>query len=1360
MSSVYSPLSKRTNVFFLAFVVFVALNASARVHVSISPQSATVAVNGQQQFMATVSGTTNTAVTWSVDGTVGGSTATGRITTNGLYTAPATTGNHTVTARSVASTDKSASAAVTVTPPTAGVSVDFGSRAPNSRAIPANMISAQLGFQQNSVPLTLLRQANYAEFRIDALLQNVYATPTADWTKLDPTVSVLRSNGFRPLIVMGYTPTWLQISPNPCGGGVSNYHSAPSDINRWAQLAASVVAHMNQAFPGLVFDYEIWNEPDLSQALCVSDGSGTTRLNTYIAMYAAAANAMRAQANADGVQIRIGGPAIVQVGLASTWLPALLNNPNTAPNVDFVSYHHYLAGDSDIRNGMGWDNTSGPKSLSAREQDPSNGVGFWFAKISSLVRAGGQPNATKTPIFVTEYNDDWAFLNDCCRNSPTYSPLFNSLWVADSLNAAYSGANPPGMLMYFSAGTPSGAFCLAGNPNTAMDCAQNGLLPFVGYPQYFAYKLIGGSSYLNLNGGGFMANSVSAPSSLVATAFYTISSDALVLVNPKPTNVNNIQILIQNPGSVSLQGTLNLLNNTNQQITSQSITFTDTGNGLAATINVPAYSVVGISLPSGASATPISVAISPTSVGVNTNQQQQFTATVSGTNNTGVQWWVDGIMGGNASVGTISSTGLYTAPATASSHAVKASSTADITKSATAQVAVIVPGAITVSVSPSSATIAASGTQQFSATVGGTTNTAVTWSVDGIAGGNSTAGTITAGGIYTPGMAGQHTVTATSVADSTKSGSAVVNVTVAIAVHPLRSSLTLTQTQQFTANVVGTGNTAVNWSVDGVASGNPTVGTISSTGLYTPPPAVGSHMITATSVADANQQASVPTVITDFPGVFTYKYDNGRTGQNTTERLIAPSNVNSTNFGLLFSYFIDGLAWAQPLYVANVNLPTLGYRNVLYVATMHDTVYAYDADGKSTTPIWRRNFTNSAAGITTIPGADFAIWYPENGILSTPEIDSSSGTLYCIAATKENGVHVYRLHALDITTGAEKFGGPVQIQATVPGTGWASVGGQITFNPDVEMNRPGLILLNGVVYSAWGSYANDQGLYHGWVIGYNAQTLQQTTAYLTSPNADAAAIWGGGGAIAADSSGNIYAATGNGAFDGSSGGADFGDSLLKLNPLGSTLAVADYFTPFNQASLNTQDLDLNSGGVTVLPDQPGSFPHQVAVAAKDGNMYVLNRDNLGHIHASDNSQATSVFRIGPSWTSASYWNSNVYLATAFHYMNVYPVISGVVSGTATSRSAITFGYPGANPVISANGTSNGIVWAHECTGDNNIAVLHAYDATNLTKELYNSTQAGTRDTIGTGVRFSMPIVANGKVYQATTSRLVVFGMLP
>src|ERR1700674_2068670 len=334
--------------------------------------------------------------------------------------------------------------------------------------------------------------------------------------------------------------------------------------------------------------------------------------------------------------------------------------------------------------------------------------------------------------------------------------------------------------------------------------------------------------------------------------------------------------------------------------------------------------------------------------------------------------------------------------------------------------------------------------------------------------------------------------------------------------------------------------------------------------------------------------------------VLTHRNDNMRTGQNTSESVLTPSSVNSTAFGKLLSLPTDGYVYAQPLYKSNVLIPAKGLRNVLFVATEHDSVYAFDANGVTTTPLWHVSFINPSVGITTVPSDDVFIndIVPEIGITGTPVIDPQGGTLYVVAKTKENGTYVQRLHALDITTGAEKFGGPAVIQASVPGTGNGSSGGTLPFDPLIENQRAGLLLVNGVVYIAFASHG-DIGTYHGWVFGYNAATLQQVAVFNDTPNRLQGGIWQGGNGPAADSSGNVFVISGNGTFDADEEGVDFGDSFLKLNAGG--LALVDFFTPFNQASLNANDVDLGSSGPLLLPDQTGTaHPHLVLGAGKDG----------------------------------------------------------------------------------------------------------------------------------------------------------------
>jgi len=500
--------------------------------------------------------------------------------------------------------------------------------------------------------------------------------------------------------------------------------------------------------------------------------------------------------------------------------------------------------------------------------------------------------------------------------------------------------------------------------------------------------------------------------------------------------------------------------------------------------------------------------------------------------------------------------------------------------------------------------------------------------------------------------------------------------------------------------------------------------------------------------------------------VLTYHNDNLRTGQNVNETVLTPSNVNSTQFGKLFSLPVDGQLFAQPLYVPSLTIGSQVH-NVLFLATQHDSVYAWDADTASTTPLWQTSFINPTAGVTTVPCAeaasgDCSTIYPEFGVTSTPVIDSSTGTLYVVAITKEvSGTttsYVYRLHALNITTGAEKFGGPVVLQASA-----SSSSGTVTFVPKQHLQRPGLLLANGVVYIGFGSHG-DTGPWYGWLLGYSASTLQQVMVFNTAPDAQEGAIWQAGCGPAADASGNIYFITGNGAFTANTGGVDYGDTVVKLN---SSQTVLDYFTPYNQATLDAGDEDLGSGGLVLLPDQTGTYAHVLISAGKQGVIYSVNRDGMGKYNTAGNQNIQSLAGLSSSgvFGSPAYWNGNIYYAAWNDYVRAFQVTNGMLA--LSSHSLITLAFPGATPSVSANGTSNGIVWIIQVNVPNNTvitsppaAVLRAYDATNLDHELYDSTQAGTRDAAGGAVKFVVPTVANGKVYVGNSNQVTVYGLLP
>ncbi len=501
----------------------------------------------------------------------------------------------------------------------------------------------------------------------------------------------------------------------------------------------------------------------------------------------------------------------------------------------------------------------------------------------------------------------------------------------------------------------------------------------------------------------------------------------------------------------------------------------------------------------------------------------------------------------------------------------------------------------------------------------------------------------------------------------------------------------------------------------------------------------------------------------DYAGVLMHHNDLGSTGQNLNETVLTPANVNQTLFGKLFSYPLDGAAYAQPLYVSNVPIAG-GTHNVVYVATQHDTVDAFDADGGASAPFWSMNFTNASAGITTVPGTDLGVGgvFAEVGITGTPVISGKAGTLFVVAMTKENGQYFHKLHALDITNGKERPNSPVTIQPSVAGSGIGSSGGQIAFQSLYQLQRSALLLLNGTVYVAFASY-NDKGPYHGWIVGYDISSLQQTIAWNATPNGQKGGIWMSGASPSADSAGNIFVIVGNGTFDANNGGPDYGDSFLKLTPNGGTLSVSDYFTPFDQQNLAANDIDVGSAGFTLLPDQPGAVPHLGVSAGKAGKIYLLNRDNLGKFQSGSDSQIVQSLpaALGSAandndYSTATHWQGNIYFIGNGDVVKQFQLTNGQLSTTPVAQGSQQYGYPGGNMSISANGGSGGILWAIEAGGIN---ILHAYDATNVSNELYNSNQAGTRDKFGAAIRFTVPTVINGKVYLAGKTELAVFGLL-
>jgi hypothetical protein len=507
--------------------------------------------------------------------------------------------------------------------------------------------------------------------------------------------------------------------------------------------------------------------------------------------------------------------------------------------------------------------------------------------------------------------------------------------------------------------------------------------------------------------------------------------------------------------------------------------------------------------------------------------------------------------------------------------------------------------------------------------------------------------------------------------------------------------------------------------------------------------------------------------------VTTYHNDNARTGQNLLETILTTANVNTNTFGKLFSQTIDGYSYSQPLYLSHVAIPNKGTHNVVFVTTMADSVYAFDADnktGSNASPLWHVNFTNSAKGITTVPESNINcpdVITTQIGIMSTPVIDSIGGTIFVLARTLENGAYFHRLHALDVATGAEKFGGPIAITASVPGKGNGAKNGMISFNPQLENQRSALLLLNGLVYISWSSLC-DFSSYHGWVMAYNAQTLGQTAVWLTTPNGKQGGIWQSGDGPAGDSQFNAFITTGNGTFDANvSGGIDYAQSVVKVSPpAADTLPVLDYFTPFNALTYNTTDLDIGSSGLVLLPDQTGAHKHLLVQSDKAGDLFLIDRDNMGKFQAGSNSQIVqSLSAVNKGmWSSPSWWNNFVYLGGQAQPLQAFTFNTStqLLSTSPTSKSATSYGYPGTTVSISSNQTSNGIVWALNNSSYKNPAgnaTLNAYTATSLARRLYVSTTNAKRDSPGPAVKFQVPTVVNGKVYVATQKTLAVYGLL-
>ncbi len=596
---------------------------------------------------------------------------------------------------------------------------------------------------------------------------------------------------------------------------------------------------------------------------------------------------------------------------------------------------------------------------------------------------------------------------------------------------------------------------------------------------------------------------------------------------------------------------------------------------------------------------------------------------------------------------------------------------------------------------------------------------------------------------------------------------------ITVAVTPAATGLTLSQSLILTATVTNdSSGKGVTWTVSGTSCSGSACGTLTSASAfsvrYTAPTAAGVYTVTATSVADNTRLSTATIGVTDLAGVYTYRNDYSRSSIDSKEYLLNLSNVNASSFGKLFACSVDQAIYAQPLWVANASIGG-GTHNIVIVATEANSVYAFDADngnGTACTQYWKVNLGTPVPASDTGETGDIQT---EIGITATPVIDPTTNALYVVAKTKESGNYFQRLHKLNLSTGAEMSGSPVAISASVSGTGSGSSGGTLSYSALHENPRPGLALVNGSIYITAGSHG-DVEPWHGWILQYNASTLAQTGVYCATPNSSGGGIWMSGSAPVFDSNNNLYVITSNGTYDGNT---EFGDTFLKM-ATSSGLQLSDWFTPDDAPALATRNGDLGAGGaVTLMDSVSGPHPHLLIGGGKEGILYLVNRDNMGHYNSANNNAAIQTWQVAPDLgnyggvsSSGEFWQNTFYIAGSDTPLEAFAfnTSTGMFNTTPISQSNVTFGFPGVTPAVSALGTANGIVWAIDSStnGTNGTAagpaVLYAFDASNLANELWDSTM-GTNNQASTAVKFAVPTVANGKVYVATTNALDVYGLL-
>jgi hypothetical protein len=685
------------------------------------------------------------------------------------------------------------------------------------------------------------------------------------------------------------------------------------------------------------------------------------------------------------------------------------------------------------------------------------------------------------------------------------------------------------------------------------------------------------------------------------------------------------------------------------------------------------------------------------------------------------------------------------------------------------------PIAPSLTVQPASVTVTAGQAATFSISASGTAPISYQWrkNTANISGATAASYTTPATAISDSGS--KFDVVVKNGAGSITSSQATLTVTAApiaptITTQPANQTVTAGQTATFTVVAAGTAPLFYQWQKKGAAITSATAATYITPVTMTSDSGELFRVVVSNSAGNITSMSATLTV---NPGtsnstvdVLTYHYDNGRSGQNLNETALTPANVNSTQFGKKGEFTVDGHVDAQPLYLSQV---TIGgqKKNVLYVATEHGSVYAFDADsisGMTSTFLWKTSTLGSGETTSDNRGCNQVL--PEIGITATPVIDRTRNAIYVVAMSKNSGgTYFQRIHALDLTTGQELFGGPKNITATYPGSGDNSSGGNVVFDPKQYKERPGLLQINGTIYTTWSSHCDNRP-YTSWVMAFSADTLAQTSVLNLVPNGSEGGIWMAGTAPGADAAGNLFFIIGNGDFDTTLNASGFpsngncGNCFVKLST-SSGLKLADYFTPHNTVAESNADTDFGSGGGILMldvTDSGGNTRHLAVGAGKDSIIYVVDRDAMGKFNASTDQiyQEISGQLGGGVYSMPAFFSDTVYYGAVGDALKAFPVTTARLAATPSSQSTHHFGYPGTTPSVSANGTTNGIVWATENGG----AILFAYDATNLTKELYNSNQAANNRDHFSGNKFITPMVVNGKVYVGTQTSVAVFGSLP